>query len=140
GAAPIAQAWKSRVDLLKVILDSDGVVPDNGAKLEVLLNGQPREDLPSLRDLDEARLDDAICRRPVDPALGEGYLPSLGLQKPADGIEGGGLARPVAAEQRHDVSLRHRQAHPPQALGRPVRDTQVLNDEPRRAPFRDTPR
>ena len=88
-----------------------------GARDEVLARVEVLEHPPPLEDLGEPELDDVRRVAAVDPGPLEvdgapRHLAPLGLEEPRDGLEGGGLAGAVGAEEGHDPALRHVQVNP----------------------------
>jgi hypothetical protein len=86
------------------------------ARAQVLLHGQAGEDLPPLGHLHNAGADDRRGVGPVEPAAG--VLDRPRGDRPADERQGAGdraqqraLAGAVAAEHRHDRTVRHGQGH-----------------------------
>ena len=73
-------------DLLHILLDPL-LVPDHiGPEDQILLNGDRREDLSPLRNLDDASLDDLVGRKVEPPAIEEDL--SLGeIDHSGDGID-----------------------------------------------------
>src|SRR5207247_336971 len=73
-------------------------------------DGERLEDLAPFHHLHDTEPADLLRIPAVDPSPHEldaavGHLAVLGLEQPRDGLERRGLARPVGAQQRHDLAL-----------------------------------
>src|SRR5439155_3658158 len=77
---------------------------------QILRDRERLEDLAPFHHLHDTEPADLLRIPAVDPPPHEldaavGHLAVLGLEQPRDGLERRGLARPVGAQQRHDLAL-----------------------------------
>src|SRR4051794_17603286 len=114
------QAWEVAVDPLEVRRDlAPAGTAGEGARDEVLLDGELREAVAALEHLDHAALHHGVGREAggglaveQDPAAHD--LPALRLQQVGDGLEGRALPGPVGAEEGDDLARRHLERDPAQ--------------------------
>ena len=83
-----------------------------GPENQVLSDRQRAEDVPAFGDEAAAAFDDALRRVVVDLAFVELDLAAAGLQNARDGLEQGGLARPVGPDDGDDLARRDVQRDP----------------------------
>ena len=84
--------------------------PDEPAQLEVLLDGVAREDPAPLRHQADPQPGDPGGHDAVGATAVDLDLAARGLQQSADGLERGGLARPVGPQQGDHAASSHHQA------------------------------
>src|SRR5215467_14702358 len=93
-----------------------------GAHEEIFRHREIAEDAPVLWHPADAEPADLVRQERVERLPVEGDGAARHLDKAHDGLEGGGLARAVAPEQRDDLALarleRHAVEHPRRAIGR----------------------
>src|SRR4029450_8503936 len=122
----LAQDREQVVCRLEVILDA-AVAAGEGPQQEVLLDGEPGEDAPTLRGLREAEVHDLVRMYAVDALAHEGDGPAGRLQEAGDRAQGGGLAGPVGADEGDDLTVVHGEADAFDGLDLSVGDDQVLD-------------
>jgi hypothetical protein len=79
--------------------------PLEGAHLQVLADGHPREDAAAFGSLADALADDVMGGHAVDPLAIEGDFALARTQESTDRLERGRLARPVRPDQGDDLAL-----------------------------------
>src|SRR6266571_1122332 len=105
------------------------VLADEGAHVEVLAHGHAREDAPALGRLGHPEPHDVVGGHQVD-ALAVVEDAALGrAQQPGDGPQGGGLPRPVGADEADDLAPVDVEAHALDGLDVAVEDVDVLDVE-----------
>ncbi len=111
-----ASCGNSRHHPLVVGGDLAAVPQRDGAHLEILVDGQGREDPPALHDLCDAGADDPGRRGAGDVLAVEDdatlrHLAAVHAEQPGDRPQQGGLSRSVRTEHRHDLAVGHLEAH-----------------------------
>src|SRR5437773_8930917 len=146
----LLEAWEELVDALEVLRDLRwGIAPRIGAHLEVLFHRHTREDPPALGRVREAEADDLVRRhlREVAVAHPDGALPRA--QDTGDRSQRRRLPGAVAADERYDLALAHRERGALQRLDVAVVGVDLLDLEERHqatwstmrpSPSPDTPR
>src|SRR6185295_17254895 len=89
-------------DHLQVLRDPVGVAAGVGAHAQVLADREEREHLAALRYVGEAEARDPVRVEPLDRAALQGHTALLRVHDSGDGLEDGGLARPVGPQNGHD--------------------------------------
>src|SRR4029077_13845036 len=88
---------------------------------QVVLDAHVRPEVPPLRHLDDAQIDDRVRREPGDPLPVEEHLARERGEQAGDHAQRRRLPRSVAAEQRRDLPLVHGEADVPERLHISVR-------------------
>ena len=102
--ATLGQSGEVLEDGAEPVLDDPPVgAPAEPAEEEVLLDGHGREHRSPLGDEGQSRIDDVPGVRRQHPAVEQ--HPALVGEQTADGLEGGGLARAVGADEGHDLPV-----------------------------------
>src|SRR6185437_14270201 len=96
---------EERVDAVYVLADLVAVAALEGAHLEVLDDGHPREELAALRRLRDAHLHDVVRRGLRDVLALERDRALARVVEPVDRAQRRRLARAVRADHRHDLAL-----------------------------------
>src|SRR2546425_3252637 len=105
------QAREEAEDALLVLLDALHVVSRERAHLQVLADGHARKDAPALGRVRDAEPDDLVRRELREVLAAERQLPGAWPQHAGDRAKRGGLARAVAADERHDLALLDAEGH-----------------------------
>src|SRR5712692_8008167 len=87
------------------------------------------EELPALRDVDDAERHDLGGREPVEPGRAELDAAGLGVEKAGQRLERRGLAGSVGADHGDDLALGDLKGDPPHGLDLAVGDFQILDAE-----------
>src|SRR5438105_13009014 len=103
-----------------------GVGAQIGAHGEILSDGETFEDPPALRHVRDPARDDLVRGHAGQRAAVEDDAAAARNQQPRDGLEGGGLAGAVVAEQRHDLAAAHLEGHTAQGVDLAVVHVQAL--------------
>ena len=111
-ARPLAKPREEREDALEVPLELDLVGPRVGTHLEVLEDGHPAEDAPTLGRVAHAPPHEPVGRHVRDVVPVEGERPGPGVHEAAEGAEGRRLAGAVGAQQGDDLTLVDLQGDP----------------------------
>src|SRR3990170_3080579 len=72
---------------------------------------------------------DGVGRQAVDRRPVEGDRPASGAEHAGDRPEGGGLAGPVGADQRHDLPVADLEGNAPEGLDIAVENVEILDSE-----------
>ena len=124
---PFAQPREQRQGPLAVLGDAGPVGAGIRPDLQVLLNGEVREQPAALGGLRDAQTHDLV-RRLADQRLAvEDQRPGGRAQQSGDRAQRRGFAGPVGADQRHDLPGLDGQVDPLQRVDRAVVDVQVMN-------------
>src|SRR5690606_22031474 len=102
----LAHAGEELHHALDALLDAGGVAAAvrPGAHAQVLGNGEPREDVPSLEHVRDAEPGDAMRRLGEQRLALEAHLAAVpALAQPGDAAQQGALAVGVGSDQRHDL-------------------------------------
>src|SRR2546430_5784974 len=116
--APLLEPREIGVHLLQVLAQPGAQgAPRVRAGEQVFLDGQVLEAVPPLHHLADAALHQPGRIELVDALAAEHdlalrHLAALGAQQVRDGLQRGGLAGAVGAEQRDDLALLHLERHP----------------------------
>ena len=102
----LLQAREMRVDALQAGGDL-GVGTCIGTHFEVLLDGHLGEDTAPLRDVRQAARHELVGGGAHDILAHEFNGTGVGAQKAGDGLQRGGLAGAVRADERHDLTVGH---------------------------------
>src|SRR5881409_1872735 len=105
--SPLGQDGEARVHALERPLDRALVGPRVRPHLEVLEDGQLREELAALGNVRDPEAHDFLGGQALDPAPPEADRSARGSGEPGDALEGRGLARSVGAEQGDDGAFEH---------------------------------
>src|SRR5439155_27078184 len=100
-----------------------------GAHEQVLLHAHVREDVVSLRHVDEAQLGDVLGAASTDLLAREDDLTALGLDEAADRAEEGRLAVPVRTDQDERLVGAELELDPPEHRGPPVPGPEPVHRE-----------
>ncbi len=109
---------------LRVVL-----APQPAGQAQVFVHGEGREDPGPTGDLHDPPGRDLIGRGVGDVGPVEDDRATVGLDHATDGPQQGGLARPVGAEQGHDLALPHLHVDPEEDLDVVVADLQFPGDQ-----------
>jgi len=117
--APLLEQRKVGIDALDAAADLAAVALHVAAGDEVLLGGQVLEHAPSLEHLGHAELRHVERAHAVDALVAErdgalGDVAAFRAEHAGDGLERGGLAGAVGAQQRGDGARLHLERHAPQ--------------------------
>ena len=100
-----------------------------GAEPQIVLHRQVAEDLPALGRLGDAGGNPRVGLGMRDVRALEDNCAAADRLHAGDGFEQRGLAGAVAADERHDLTLAHLQAHVAQGLDAPVAAGEAVNLE-----------
>ena len=123
---PLLQAGELRVDLLQVRRIGFAAL-GVGAHLQVFLGGHLQKDPPSLRHQGQAAGDHLVGRNLAQILPQEGDGAGFAPQQSGDGVQGGGFARAVGADQRDDLPLGHLEGHALDGVDAAVVDIDVVD-------------
>ena len=98
---------------------------------QVFLDGERRKDLPALGHEPETRLRDPVGRQADERQVVEDRAAAGGGQQAHDGLNGGGLAHAVAAQQGHHLAGADPESDVEQHLRGAVRGLQMLHGKHR---------
>ncbi len=107
-----------------------------GADQQVLLDGQRRKQPPALGHQRDAEAHDLGRAERADRLAAEINAPGLARQQPGDGLEIGGLAGAVGADDRHGLALIEPRVDAEQRLKVAVESDKVGGFEERHGPSR----
>src|SRR2546425_863237 len=127
-APPLAQERKQREHLVDARREARTVAPRERAHLEILVDGERREELSALGHPGHAELVDAVRRRAVDRSALE-LDRAAGLHEAEDRLDGAALPRAVGAEDGADLAGGHLERHALDGGHGPVADLEVLHPE-----------
>ena len=102
-AAAVGDVREEAVDALQAL--SQAVTADEGAHLQVFVDGEGGEDVVDLGDVGHAGLDHAVRREVGYVAPQQLDAPAADGEEAKDGLEEGGLAGAVGADDGHDLGL-----------------------------------
>ena len=105
-AAALLQARELREHFFQVLVHA-GAAAGIGAHLQILLYGHLQEDAPALRHLGQAALHDLVRRQAADVLAQELHRAGARAQQAGYGLQRGGLARAVGADERHHLAPVH---------------------------------
>ena len=124
-AAALLQPGEEAEHHLQVLGDA-GVALGVGAHLQVLLHAHLQEDPPSLGDLGQAHLHDLVGRDVGKGLAQEGDGAGPAVQQARDGIQRGGFARAVGADEGDDLTLLHLEGNVLDGVDAAVVDVEVF--------------
>jgi len=126
----IVTAQELRANLGEVkVADFGLVIAREGAHLQVLLDGQRREDLASFRHVDHAAAHDVLRRHRFQRLAAQEHITDARPQEAGNRLQGRGLAGAVCADQGHDLAFLNGEADALQGVNRAVVDVQVFGFE-----------
>jgi hypothetical protein len=100
--APLVQERKQPLDASERRLALAPGRPVMRAEQEVVADGEKRKKAAPLQHVGDPFADDAVCREPVDGAVGESHAAAPRAQQSRDGVHERRLPGAVGAEQGHD--------------------------------------
>ncbi len=123
-AGPLPETGEEPVDVLHLleVLDLGTGEP---AHQQVLVDRQAREDPATLRRLPDSLADDFVGRNVGDVGALELHPAGARVEQAADGLESGGLAGAVGADQGHDLAAVDLEGDPPEGVDRAVEGVDV---------------
>src|SRR5262249_61201942 len=98
---------------------------------QVLLDAQAGKDVRLLGHEAESAADDRVGRLSTDPAAIEAHVAASQWQQPGDGLQEGGLAGAVRADDRDDLTGLDRESHTPKDLVIAVAGAKIVDLEQR---------
>ena len=124
--AALFQARKARVDVRNAGTHG-GARLGVCAELKVFLNGHLEEDVSALRDLRETTGDDLVRRDGVEVLPLEAHAAAARVEQTGNGVQHGGFARAVRADERHDLAGVDVEGHALHGVDAAVENIQVCD-------------
>ena len=109
--------------------DAGLVIAQEGAHAQVFVHRETAENASTFGNLHNALGDHVVRRHVVDVLVAEGDGALRRGQDAGDGVEGGGLARPIGADQGDDLVLVHVQGDALQRVDLAVEDVEIVDFE-----------
>ena len=123
---PLLEAREGGEDALHVLGDP-AIGAGVGPHLQVLEHGQAIEDAPPLGHMGDPAEHDVVGGDAEEGFALEAHVATAGGEEPRQGLEGGGLAGAVVAEEGHDLALGDPERDALERVDLPVEDVEVLH-------------
>ncbi len=131
---PLRQLGEDREHVLEAprpLRASGGRIPSDQKVVE---HGHLGEELPALRHVHDAKLDDPGGRETVEPMIVQQDAPGPRVEEPRDGLERRRLSGPVRADHGDDLAVGDLEADSPERLELAVGDFETLDAQHARPP------
>ena len=119
------QAGEEREDVFASLGDGSLVVLQEGAHGEIFGDGEVAKNHAALGDVAESAGDDLVRRQAGDVLAAEGDAAAFRADQAGEGVQRGGLARSVAAEERDNRALRNLKGDAAQRVDGTVADGEI---------------
>lgn len=126
-AAALFQPGKVAVDPLHVLRHTLGIRNGIGAHFQVFLHGHLGKHMTALRHMGQPQPDDGVGGDRLEVRAVQRDGAGGGAQQSEDGMQRGGLARAVGADQGHQLAVAYRQGDTLESVDRAVKYMQIFD-------------
>ena len=123
----LLQPGEVGIDLFQILVDFMLILQDIGPHAQVFLHGHAGKHMASFRHMGQAHVDDLMGRRLLQVLPVQGHGAGGGSNQAGDGVQGGGFAGAVGADEGDQLPFPHAEGDALQGVDGPVKHVQIFD-------------